>query len=293
MSVKMDELLRPKSGYRQIKEKVFAFLCLSAAVIGILLLLILLVGIARDGIGRLSTEFLNSFPSRDPERAGLKSALFGTVWVISLTALIAVPVGIAAAVYLEEFGKKSRLGALIEVNIANLAGVPSIIYGLLGLAVFVRFFALERSVIAGALTLGLLVLPMIIITTQEALRAVPKSLRYASLAMGTTPWQTVLFQTLPAALPGILTGIILAVSRAMGETAPLITIGAMTYIAFVPQGIDDSFTALPIQIYNWASRPQQEFHELAAAGIIVLLSVLLTLNLVAILLRHKFQKKMP
>lgn len=293
MSSRVEALLGPQRGYRRIKEKIFAGLCFAAAMIGVALLLILLVGIFRDGVGRLNWTFINSFPSRNPDIAGIKAALVGSVWVISLTAIIAVPVGIAAAVYLEEFGKKSKLGAFIEVNIANLAGVPSIIYGLLGLAVFVRYADMGRTVIAGALTLSLLVLPMIIITTQEALRAVPKSLRYASLAMGTTPWQTTLFQTVPAALPGIMTGIILAVSRAMGETAPLITIGAMTYIAFLPEGINDSFTALPIQIYNWASRPQSEFHEIAAAAIIVLLAVLLSLNLTAIIIRNKFQKKMP
>lgn len=293
MSSRVEQLLSPQRGHRKVKEKLFAALCFAAAMIGVFLLMILLVGIFRDGIGRLNLSFLNSFPSRDADRAGLRAALVGSLWVISLTAVIAVPVGIAAAVYLEEFAKKSRLGAFIEVNIANLAGVPSIIYGLLGLAVFVRYADLGRSVIAGSLTLSLLVLPMVIITTQEALRAVPNSLRYASLAMGTTPWQTTLFQTVPAALPGIMTGIILAVSRAMGETAPLITIGAMTYIAYVPKGINDSFTALPIQIYNWANRPQSEFHEIAAAAIIVLLAVLLSLNFTAIVLRNKFQKKMP
>lgn len=277
---------------RRLKDQAFRYFCLAAACLGVLLLVILLYGVGRDGIGRLSWDFVNSFPSRLASRAGIKAALFGSLWIIGLTALIAVPVGIAAAIYLEELARPTRLNRFIQLNIANLAGVPSIVYGLLGLAVFVRALALERSVISGALTMSLLILPMVIIVTQEAIRAVPKSLREGSLALGATQWQTVRRQVLPVAGPGIMTGIILSISRAMGESAPLITIGALTYVAFVPSGPTDGFTALPIQIFNWASRPQASFHEVASAGIIVLLAVLLSLNAVAIILRNRFEKRL-
>jgi phosphate transport system permease protein len=199
-------------------------------------------------------------------------------------------VGVAAAIYLEEFGGRGKLSAFIDINIANLAGVPSIVYGILGLAIFVRWFSLQRSVLAGALTMSLLILPVIIMSSREAIRAVPHSIRQAALALGATPWQTVRHHVLPAALPGILTGLILALSRAIGETAPLIMIGALTYVAFVPSGPMDAFTALPIQIFNWASRPQAEFHQLAAAGIVVLLAVLLIMNAAAIIIRHRSQR---
>jgi phosphate transport system permease protein len=272
---------------RKKLERIFFAVCCAATALGILLLGLLLYGIARDGLSRLSLDFLRSFPSRFPDQAGIKSALYGTVWVISLTGLIAVPVGVAAAIYLEEFAPKHPVTAFIQMNIANLAGVPSIVYGLLGLAVFVRWFALGRSVMAGALTMSLLILPTVIIATQEALRAVPRSLREASLGLGATRWETIRYQVLPAAFSGIMTGIILSLSRAMGETAPLITIGALTYIAFIPRGPLDGFTALPIQIFNWASRPQSEFHNVAAAGILVLLAVLLAMNSIAIYLRYR------
>jgi phosphate transport system permease protein len=248
-----------------------------------------------DGFARLSWEFLTSFPSRRAENAGILSALVGTLWVISLTALFAFPIGVGAAIYLEEYAPKNRLTQLIEINIANLAGVPSVIYGLLGLGVFVRWMMLGRSVLAGALTLALLVLPIVIISSREALRAVPQSLRQAAYALGATKWQTTWSQVLPVAFPSILTGTILALSRAMGESAPLITIGALTYIAFLPEfsleGLFSGFTVLPIQIFNWVSRPQKAFHVNAAAGIIVLLVVLLSMNALAIWLRNKYQQK--
>ncbi len=247
----------------------------------------LLVVVARDGLGRLSWSFLTSFPSRRPEQAGILPALVGSFVVMGLTAVLALPVGLAAAVYLEEYGPRGRWARLLEITIANLAGVPSIIYGLLGLGLFVRALGLGRSVLAGAGTLALLVLPVVILSTREALRAVPPSLREASYALGATRWQTVWHQVLPAALPGILTGVILAVSRAVGETAPLITIGALTYVPFLPDGLRSPFTVLPIQIFNWVSRPQAEFLENAAAGILVLLGLMLVMNAAAIVVRDR------
>ena len=204
---------------------------------------------------------------------------------------MAIPIGVLAAIYLEEYALKNRFTAFIEVNIANLAGLPSIVYGILGLAVFVRFMGLERSVLAGAMTMSLLVMPVIIIAAKEAIRAVPSSLRQAAFAVGATRWQVVRHHVLPSAIPGILTGVILALSRAIGETAPLIMIGAMTYVAFVPEGPLDEFTALPIQIFNWTARPQETFHELAAGGIIVLLAILLLMNATAVYIRYRGSKR--
>jgi phosphate transport system permease protein len=276
---------------RRALGRVFEHLCRAMALLGVLVLMLLLVQVFRQGIGWLDGQFLTSFPSRLPARAGIKSALWGTVWLIGTTALVSVPLGVGAAVYLEELARPTRLNAFIHINIANLAGVPSIVYGILGLAIFVRGAGLGRSVIAGALTLGLLILPVIILATREALRAVPRSIRLAAYAVGATKWQTVRDHVLPAALPGILTGLILALSRAMGETAPLIMIGALTYVAFVPEGLLSGFTALPIQIFNWASRPQEEFHGLAAAGILVLLVVLLSMSSVAAYMRNRYEKR--
>jgi phosphate transport system permease protein len=244
-----------------------------------------------DGAGRLSWQFLTSSPSSRPERAGIYPGLLGSLWVIALTAAIAVPLGVAAAVYLEEYGGRGRWARIIEVNIANLAGVPSIVYGLLGLGLFVRVLALGSSVLTGAATLALLVLPVVILASREALRTVPKSLREGSYALGATQWQTTWHQVLPGALPGILTGLILAVSRAVGETAPLIAVGALTFITFPPDGIHSPFTVLPIQIFNWVSRPEAPFIQNAAAGIIVLLALLLSLNAAAIVLRDRFQRR--
>jgi len=267
----------------------FAVLCVAATLLALAALAALLMDVTSQGIGRVSWDFINSFPSRKPEEAGIKAALWGTIWMMGLTAAFAVPLGLGAAIYLEEYAGRNWFNRIVQVNIANLAGVPSIVYGLLGLALFVRALALQRSVLAGALTMALLVLPIIIIAAQEALRAVPSSIREAAYALGATRSQMVFRQVVPAALPGMLTGIILALSRAIGETAPLIMIGALLFVPFTPSGPFDRFTALPIQIFNWASRPQQGFQENAAAGIIVLLAVLLTMNAVAIVLRNRFQ----
>jgi len=276
---------------RRFKNRLFSALCLLSIGIAGIALIYLLTTIVLDGAPRLSAAFFTEFPSRLPARAGIKAALFGTLWVIGLSALVAVPVGVAAAIYLEELAhRRNRLTAFIQLNISNLAGVPSIVYGLLGLALFVRWLAFDRSILSGALTMALLILPMIILVTQEALKTVPKSLRDGSLALGATKWQTVRKQVLPIAAPGIFTGIILAVSRAIGETAPLITIGAAT-AWFVPTKISDGFTVLPIQIFDWSSRPQKGFHENAAAAILVLLIALLMLNSIAIFLRARAQKR--
>ncbi len=298
VKVKVADRARIAPG-RRAADRVFGYVCLAAIVIAGALLVLLLWSVVRDGWERLSAQFMTSYTSRIPSRAGIKAALSGTLWVIALTAMIAVPVGVAAAIYLEEYRtRKSRLTEFIQLNIANLAGVPSIVYGLLGLALFVRGLdlgwfqmpGLGRTILAGALTMSLLILPMVIIVSQEALRAVPSSYRDGSYALGATRWQTIRRQVIPAALPGILTGIILSVSRAMGETAPLIVVGAVTYIAAVPTGLGDKFTVLPIQIFDWSSRPQTGYHEAAAAAILVLLGVLLTLNSVAIVLRYRARR---
>ncbi|MAR69812.1 MAG: phosphate ABC transporter, permease protein PstA [Nitrospina sp.] len=276
---------------RYVIAKIFHGFCFTVAWSGVLILGVLLFHVTQEGIQWLDLQFLSDFPSRFPAKAGIHSALIGTLWLISLTALFSVPIGIGAGLYLEEFTKKNRIRQFVDLNISNLAGVPSIVYGMLGLVIFVRWFELNQSVLAGSLTMSLLILPVIIISTREALRAVPNTIRQAAFALGATRWQTIYAHVLPAAFPGILTGIILALSRAIGETAPLIMIGALTYVAFVPDGPMDDFTALPIQIFNWASRPQQQFHELAAAGILVLLFVLLLMNSIAVFIRHRLEKK--
>jgi phosphate transport system permease protein len=278
---------------RYAGDRLLASLGLLVTLLALLALAALLFDIARDGAPRLSWAFLTSYPSRRPEQAGILPALIGSIYIIALTALIAIPLGIAAALYLEEYGGKGAVSRLIEINIANLAGVPSIIYGLLGLGLFVRTFALGRSLLAGACTLAVLVLPVVILATREAIRAVPGSIREASYALGATKWQTIWHQVLPGAFPGILTGVILALSRAIGETAPLITIGALTYVPFVPSDIWSPFTVLPIQVFNWISRPQAAFAENAAAGIVVLLILLLVMNTVAIALRDRLQRRIP
>lgn len=274
---------------RRLKGRVFLVVCIVATGFGIVFLAILLATVAVDGVPRLSIDFLRSYPSRFAERAGVRAALLGTLWMMAFTALFAIPVGIGAAIYLEEFAKRNWLTRLIELNINNLAGVPSIIYGLLGLALFVRALDLGRSILAGSLTMALLILPIIIVASREGLRAVPPSIREGAFAVGATRWQTVRHQVLPPALPAMLTGIILALSRAIGETAPLITIGALTFVAFDPTSPLSPFTVLPIQIYNWTSRPQAAFADTAAAGIMVLLVVLLSMNAVAIVLRNWFE----
>ena len=284
-------MISPDLSRRYFKAKLFRGFCFSVAWVGVLILGILLFHVTWEGFPWLDMQFINDFPSRFPKKAGINSALFGTLWLIGFTALFSVPIGIGAGIYLEEFGNKNYFSWFVDLNISNLAGVPSIVYGMLGMVIFVRWFGLGESVLAGALTMSLLILPIIIIATREALRAVPGTIRQAAFALGATRWQTVYAHVLPQAFPGILTGIILALSRAIGETAPLIMIGALTYVAFVPEGPMDEFTALPIQIFNWASRPQKEFHELAAAGILVLLFVLLLMNSIAVIIRHRLENK--
>ena len=309
----------------------FFSLCWLSTWFSVVILAVLLGAVLWQARGWLDWQFLTSFDSFRPQRAGVFAALWGTFWLILMTGLFSIPVGVGAAVYLEEFAVDNWLTRLIRVNLANLAGVPSIVYGILGLTAFVRMFGLfgegnpipiselnllgvtiplpfDRTVIAGALTLSLLILPVIIVSSQEALRAVPPSLRHASLALGATKWQTVRQQVLPAAIPGILTGIILSLSRALGETAPLVMIGAFTYVNFTPGNIQtfgdirenprglleapfDNFTAMPLQIYSWITENKEEFHFLAAAGIVVLLSILLVMNGIAIFIRHRHQKK--
>ena len=279
---------------RRRRGQVFQYLCLGATLVGVATLVALLADLLVDGVAWLTPGFFTEFPSRIPARAGIKSALYGTVWLMGLCALISFPLGVAAAVWLEEYANKGWLQTVIQTNIANLAGVPSIVYGILGLAVFVRWMVQltgGRSVISGALTISLLILPILIIASQEAIRAVPGSIREASYGLGATRWQTVRHHVLPNAMPGILTGTILALSRAIGETAPLIMIGALTFIAFVPDGPRDQFTVLSIQIYNWASRPQPDFQHLAAAAILVLLVMLLSMNALAIWLRNRYRKE--
>ena len=282
---------RPADGRRRRAGAIFKAICLASIAFSILMLLLLLFDVLRDGWHWLSVDFLTRYPSRIPERAGIKSAILGTLWMMGLTALVSFPTGVGAAIYLEEYAPKNWFTRILQTNIANLAGVPSIVYGILGLAIFVRYFALGRSVIAGALTLALLILPVIIIASQEAIKAVPTSLREASYGVGATKWQTIRYHVFPVALPGILTGTILSLSRAIGETAPLIMIGALTFIAFPPRSPMDPFTVLPIQIFNWTAKPQAEFHELAAAAIIVLLVLLLAMNATAIFLRNRYQKR--
>lgn len=283
-------LARP--AVRHAADRLVALFGLLVMLLALAALAALLYDVGRSGAGRLSWQFLTSYPSRRPENAGILAALAGTIFVISVTAALAIPFGVAAAVYLEEYGGRGRVGRLIEINISNLAGVPSIIYGLLGLGLFVRIMGMGRSVLAGAATLALLVLPVVILSTREALRAVPKTLREGSYALGATKWQTIWHQVLPAASPTILTGLILSLSRAIGETAPLITIGALTYVPFMPSDIWSPFTVLPIQIFDWVSRPQVAFAQNAAAGILVLLALLLVMNAVAIVLRDRFQKSL-
>jgi len=277
---------------RRLLDVLFQALALLILCLALGSLAALIADVWSDGFSRLSWAFLSGFPSRRAADAGIWHALSGSMFVILVTGALAVPVGVASAIYLEEYARRSLMARIIEINITNLAAVPSIIYGLLGLGLFVRAMGMGRSVLAGASTLALLVLPVIILSTREALRAVPPSIREGSYALGASKWQTVWYQVLPVALPGILTGMILALSRAIGETAPLISIGALTFVAFAPDGLWSPFTVLPIQIFNWVSRPQVEFQANAAAGILVLLALLLTMNAAAIWLRDHYQKKL-
>jgi phosphate transport system permease protein len=284
--VKRDKRRRPLS------ETLFYGACVVAVALPLLVLGWMLVDVASDALGRLDGSFFTNYPSRKAELAGFLPAIVGSLYLIGLTALLAIPIGVGAAVYLEEYATEGAWTRIIEVNIKNLAGVPSILYGLLGLGVFVRTIGLGRSLLAGACTMALLVLPIVIMTSREALKTVPRSLREASVALGATPWQTVRQVVLPAALPGILTGTILSIARAIGETAPLIVVGALTYVTFLPEGPSSPFTAMPIQIFNWVSRPQRAFLDNAAAGIVVLLATMLLLNATAIWLRNRLQRRM-
>ena len=244
-----------------------------------------------DGIRRINWDFITNLPSRKAEKSGIFTALMGSIWILLLTTIISFPIGVAAGIYLEEYSKKNRLSGLLEINISNLAGVPSIIYGLLGLEVFVRIMGLGASILAGSLTLSLLILPIIIVATREAIKAVPSSIKDASYALGASKWQTIWHQILPASGGGILTGVILALSRAVGETAPLIVVGALAYVPFAPSNPMDEFSVLPIQIFNWISRPQPGFIENAAAAIIILLGITFIMNGIAVYFRNKWQKK--
>lgn len=286
------------------RNNIFMILGLLATFAGLFLLLALMIDLFADGSSRLTYKFFSSFPSRFPERAGILSAWVGSLLVIFVTACAAIPLGIGAGIYLEEYARKNFFTDIIEINIANLAGVPSIVYGLLALGVFVYFFNFGQSILTAGLTLALLILPMVIMATREAIRAIPKSIREASYAVGATKWQTVKWHIVPYSMGGILTGVIIGLSRAIGETAPIITVGALTFIAFLPsspvsaefpfisfQWLFDPFTVMPIQMFNWVSRPQKEFQLNAAAAGIVLMLMTLALNGIAIYIRYKFRKK--
>lgn len=275
----------------KLTDKAFKYTALTFTVFALGILVILLVDIFSKGLARINWDFFRNLPSRHASRSGIMTAMAGMLSLLLFTIIIALPVGILAGVYLQEYGKKNRFASFIEINIANLAGVPSVIYGILGLTLFVRILHMGNSLIAGALTLALLIMPIIIVATREAIKAVPDSLREASYGMGATKWQTTSKVVIPSALGGILTGIILAISRAIGETAPLLVIGALVYVPFIPEGPNDQFTTLPIQIFNWTSRPQADFIINAAAGIIVLLIITFLLNGIAIYIRNKWYKK--
>jgi phosphate transport system permease protein len=272
-------------------NRIYKSIFFVATMFGLLVLGVLLYRIFTQGFGYLDLQFLQSLPSRKPEQAGVYAALIGTIWLMAVVAPVSLLIGVGTALYLEEYAKKNFITDFIRVNISNLAGVPSIVFGLLGLTVFVRALAFGTSVLAAGLTMSLLVLPVIIVASQESIRTVPRELRDASYAMGATKWQTIVRVVLPASIPGIITGAILALSRAIGETAPLVVLGMPLFLAFLPKSVLDMITVLPLQIYNWTGRPQVEFHALAAAGIIVLLAMLLFMNSIAVLIRNKFQKR--
>ncbi|VEF46986.1 phosphate ABC transporter permease [Bacillus freudenreichii] len=286
-----DEKVAKRTGSRLLKNKLSKWIFMLATSVGLIVLAVLIYRIVAQGFSYLNVDFFTNFASRRPEEAGIKAAIFGTIWLMAITGPVSIVLGVGCAIYLELYAKKNTFTRFIQMNISNLAGVPSIVFGLLGLTVFVRMMEMGRSVLAGGLTMSLLILPIIVVASQEAIRAVPKELQEASYGMGATKWQTIRRVILPAAIPGILTGGILALSRAVGETAPLIMIGALTFVAFVPENIWSGFTVMPIQIFNWTSRPQVAFHDVAAAGIIVLLLMLLLMNSIAIIIRNKFSKR--
>ena len=285
-------LSRLKSNtFRKISDRALYVLCLIGIIVSLVSLAVLPYDAFSDGLPWLDFQFITSYPSRFPEQAGILAALFGSIWVVGFTALISFPLGVCAALYLEEYAPQNWLTSFIQLNIANLAGVPSIVYGILGLGLFVQALALGRSILAGALTLSLLILPVIIIASREAIRSVPNAHREGAYALGATRWQVSRAIVLAQAFPGMLTGTILALSRAIGESAPMIAIAALVYLRFVPSGPLDRFTVMPIQIFNWVSLPQHEFRGLAAAGIIVLLLVLLGMNSIAIFIRNRYQRR--
>jgi phosphate transport system permease protein len=289
MSSVVQQARRP---YANAASKAFAYACAGCVFLSIATLGLLLWQVSVWAWGWLDWRFLTNYDSQlDPNAAGVLAALVGSLYLMFLTTLLAVPIGVGAAIYLEEYAQRSRWRSLVQTNIANLAGVPSIVYGILGLGLFVRAMSLGAGILAGALTLTLVVLPIVILTSQEALRAVPSTIRQASYALGATRWQTVWYQLLPAALPGILTGVILALARALGEAAPLVAIGAAGFVMFLPQGINDRFTALPLAIYKWTEEANDEFHHVAAAGIIVLLAVLALFSATAVIVRQRFSRR--
>jgi len=279
------------SQVNRLKDSAFKFFAIACTFFGLLVLAVLLYDILSKGLSRRDFDFINDLPSRLASKAGIYTALLGMIWILVLTVLIAFPIGIAAGIYLEEYGKKNRFANFIEINIANLAGVPSIIYGILGLELFGRILGLGNSILTGSLTLSLLVLPLIIVSTREAVKAVPKSIREASYGLGATKWQTISSIVLPSSFGGILTGLILAISRAIGETAPLIVIGALVYVPFAPSSPMDEFTVLTIQIFNWVTRPQAGFVTNAAAAIIILLLFTFMMNGIAVFLRNRYNKR--
>ena len=277
---------------RVLRDRIFVVGFGLAVIIGILGLAALLFDVLIDGLPFMNINFLTSYASRKAEHSGILAPLAGTIWIVGMTALFTIPIGVGTAIYLEEFASKNRLNRLIELNIANLAGVPSVIYGLLGLALFVQFlFNGSRNVTAGALTMTLLILPIVVIASQEAIKAVPLSYRHAGYAMGANRWQVVKAVVLPQALPGMMSGIILALSRAIGESAPILIISSLVWVTFIPTSPDSKFTVLPLQIFTWISQPQHSFRGIAAAAIIVLLIVLLSMNGIAIWIRSKYQSR--
>lgn len=285
------ELVMKRMNKRLVSNKIWKTIFIIATSFALISLAMLLYRILSQGLGYLDLDFIMNFASRIPGNAGIKAALIGSLWLMSVVAPVAIILGVSTAIYLEEYAKQNKLNDFIRMNISNLAGVPSIVFGLLGLTIFVRLFGLDKSILAAGFTMSLLILPVVIVAAQEAIRSVPSEQREASYGMGATKWQTIVRVVLPAAIPGILTGSILALSRAIGETAPLVVIGIPVILQFLPTGYLDTFTALPMQIFDWAKRPQEEFQFVASAGIIVLMVVLISMNSVAIYIRNKFQKR--
>ncbi|MBX8943357.1 MULTISPECIES: phosphate ABC transporter permease PstA [Lysinibacillus] len=286
-----DTVVMKRMTKRITANKVWKTLFFLATTFALVTLAVLLYRIVTQGIDYLNIDFLTNFASRFADKAGIKAALIGSLWLMAVVAPVSIILGVGTAIYLEEYAKKNKINDFIRMNISNLAGVPSIVFGLLGLTIFVRMMDLGKSILAAGFTMSLLILPVIIVAAQEAIRAVPNEQREASYGMGATKWQTILRVVLPAAIPGILTGSILALSRAIGETAPLVVIGIPVILQFLPNGLLSQFTALPMQIYDWAKRPQEAFQYVAAAGILVLMTVLLLMNSIAIYIRNKFQKR--